>query len=281
MSGTVLFVIVLLLVLGIYAAFSLYLLFNQKRLIYEPDSHIAATPDQRGYQYEHVTFTTEDEIKLEGWYVPSPQNAGVILFFHGNTGNISHRFETLEILHLMGFNVFIFDYRGYGRSQGEPSEHGTFLDAKAALAYLTQVKKIPENKVILFGRSLGGAIAVWLASQSKPKALIVESSFTSIPELGQQHYPWLPVKLISSFRYDSKQHIQKVSSPVLIIHSRSDEVIPFNHGQVLFDNVCTEKEMLVIHGHHGDGFIYSGKIYTEGLRAFLSRHSNTGKEKSF
>ena len=273
MSGTIIFVIIICLILAVYGAVSLYLLFNQTRMVYEPDSHIAATPDQKGYdEYEHVTLTTEDNIKLDGWYIPSKENHGVILFCHGNTGNISHRFETIDMLHLMGFSVFIFDYRGYGQSEGHPSEQGTFLDAKAALAYLIQQRGVPENEVIIFGRSLGGAIATWLSSQSNAKALIIESSFLSIPELGQQHYPLLPIKLIASIRYDSKQHIQNVQCPILVIHSKDDEVIPFNHGQGLYEHAKGDKEMLVIHGRHGDGFIYSGKVYTEGLKDFLDRH---------
>jgi len=269
MSGTGLFLIIISLVIAAYVAFSLYLLFNQQRLVYEPESHIDATPDERGYQYEHVVLTTEDNLKLDAWYIPSPQNVGEILFFHGNTGNISHRFETIDILHLMGFNVLIFDYRGYGHSEGKPTEQGTFLDAKAAFAYMTQQRGIAANEVILFGRSLGGAIATWLASQTEPKALVVESSFSSLIDLGRQHYPLLPIRYITSFRYDSKEHIKKVTSRLLIIHSTQDEVIPINHGLTLFENANTEKEMLEISGRHNDGFVYSGAVYIEGVRTFL------------
>ena len=269
MSGTEIFFVVILLLVGGYGAVCLYLLLNQQRLIYEPDSHITATPDQHGYEYEHVTLKTQDGLNLDGWYVPSKQNVGVILFFHGNTGNISHRFETIDIFHLMGYNVLIFDYRGYGQSEGRPSEQGTFLDAKAALAYLTEQRGILEKDVIIFGRSLGGAVATWLAAHSQAKALVVESSFSSIPELGKDHYPLLPIRMISSYQYDSKVHIQGVQTPVLIIHSPNDEVIPFSHGEKLFENAPGPKKMLKIRGRHNDGFIYSGVVYTEGLRRFL------------
>ncbi len=270
MSGMgVLFLGLILLMIAVYGAFSLYLLLNQQRLVYEPVGHIEATPDERGYTYEHVALRTEDGLKLDAWYIPSPQNAGVILFFHGNTGNISHRFETIELFYRMGFNVLIFDYRGYGHSEGKPSEQGTFLDAKAAMAYLTQQRGIPEEDIILFGRSLGGAIATWLASRTKPKALVVESSFSSLIDLGQQHYPFLPIRYITSFHYNSKDYIKKVTSRLLIIHSVDDEVIPFSHAQTLFDNARCEKEMLEISGRHNDGFIYSGAVYTEGIRRFL------------
>ena len=270
MSGTAIFIIAILLIAGFYLAICLYLLFNQQNMIYEPEHHIAATPDERGFEYESVTLTTEDNIKLDAWYIPSAQNAGEILFFHGNTGNISHRFETIEMLHLMGYNVLIIDYRGYGLSEGKPSEQGTFLDAKAALRYLVEERGIAEENVIVFGRSLGGAVATWLASQTRPKALVVESSFSSIPDLGSQQYPLLPINLLSKYQYDSKTHIQKVQAPVLIIHSPSDEVIPFNHGQLLYDNALSPKELLKIRGRHNDGFIYSGKVYLEGIKTFLS-----------
>ena len=271
MTGTLWFLTVILILAGIYAGFSIYLLFNQRRMIYEPDSHLVLTPDMHGYSYEQVTLTTQDNLKLHGWYVPSKQNLGTILFFHGNTGNISHRLETIEILHLMGFNVFIFDYRGYGLSEGKPSEQGTFLDAKAALAYLTEHKGIAEHEIILFGRSLGGAIAVWLAAHSQPKALIVESSFSSIPDLGRQLYPLLPIKYLTRYNYASKQYIQKVKAPTLIIHSPEDEVIPYNHGKTLFELSQAPKQMLEIVGRHNDGFIYSGNVYTQGVREFLMK----------
>ncbi len=273
-SGEVIFFMVIIFV-AIYAGVSGYLLLNQSRMIYNPVREIVTTPDKILLDYEQVRLKASDGIQLDGWFVPAPQSRATVLFFHGNTGNISHRLETLKILNELNYDTLIFDYRGYGRSEGQPSEEGTYKDAQAAWDYLTLKRQVPESDIILFGRSLGGAVATWLASHVSPAALIIESSFTSIPDLAEQLYPWLPVRLLARAQYNSKKSLAEVTAPVLLIHSRQDEVIPFSHSETLLEAYQGEKSLLEISGHHNDGFLYSGQVYTSGLRHFLEANSTS------
>lgn len=264
----------------IYSAMALLVFVFQSSLIYFPRSELVATPKDAGLQFESVSFTTSDGILLHGWHVPHPTPAATVLFCHGNGGNISHRLESLLQFHRMNLSVFIFDYRGYGRSNGKPDEHGTYADVEAAWQYLSDDRGIPADSIVLFGRSLGGAIAAWLAQKHTPGALIIESSFTSIPDVGAQLYPFLPVRFLSRFQYNTLAYIRSARCPVLIIHSRDDEMMPFSHGQKLFDAAPEPKRFLEIRGGHNDGFLISGRMYEEGFRSFLSLHfpTNTGKQ---
>lgn len=255
-----------------YLALSGYMVLNETNLVYNPQRELTATPARHGLGFSDHHFGTQDGIKLHGWLIPAIDAKGLVLFFHGNTGNISHRIETLEILHGLGYSVFIFDYRGYGRSDGEPSEEGTYQDGRAAWDYVTTTLNFKPQDVVIFGRSLGGAIASQVATQVTPRALVIESSFTSMPAVAQQLYPWLPVKLISRIRYDSLGRISSVKCPLLVIHSRDDELISFAHGQSLYDAFPREKMLLSIRGRHNDGFVFSGAIYSRGLADFLARY---------
>ncbi len=244
----------------------------QARLIYFPTRAIEATPDQIGLPYEEVWFPATDGVRLHGWLVPAAQARGLVLFFHGNAGNISHRLESILTFHRLGFDTFIFDYRGYGRSEGRPSEAGTYRDAEGAWRYLVEERAVPPEQVVFFGRSLGGAVAVWLARPHPPRALILESTFTSIPDLGAELYPFLPVRLLARVRYDNRALLPQVRSPVLIVHSREDDIIPFQHGRRLWEAAAEPKEFLELSGTHNEGWVISGSHYVEGLRGFLERY---------
>ena len=179
-----------------YGFICLYLFFVQARLIYYPNipsRKLTASPSDIGLDYESVTLNTSDHVTLHGWFVPAPDRRGCLLFFHGNAGNISHRLDSLKIFHDLGLSVLIIDYRGYGKSQGSISEHGTYLDADAAWSYLTESRRIPAQEIVVFGRSLGAAVAANIASRKTPGALILESAFTSIPDMAAKLYPFLPV----------------------------------------------------------------------------------------
>lgn len=258
-----------------YGIAALYLYVFQDRHLYFPYREIAATPDQLGLVYEPVTLTTADGVRLDGWFLPAPAPAprGVVLFLHGNAGNISHRFESLEIFLHLGFSTFIFDYRGYGRSEGRPTEQGTYLDAVAAWRYLTERRGIAASDIVVFGRSLGGAIGARLAAEHTPRALIVESSFISVADMAAQIYPFFPVRWLTRYRYPALEHLKRVRCPVLVVHSRDDEIIPFEHGERLFAAAHEPKQFLTIRGGHNDGFVVSGEDYIQGLDAFLARHS--------
>ncbi|MBI3570399.1 MAG: alpha/beta hydrolase [Gammaproteobacteria bacterium] len=243
----------------------------QDRLVYFPERVLAATPAQTGLAYETVRFTSTDGVGLSGWFIPAPKARATLLFCHGNAGNISHRLESIRQFHQLGLNVFIFDYRGYGASEGAPTEAGTYRDAEAARRYLVETRGLASERIIYFGRSLGAAIAAWLATQHPPRALIVESAFTSVPDFGAEIYPWLPVRWLARLHYPTREYLQSVKSPVLVIHSRDDEIVPFRHGESLYATAKAPKEFLEIHGGHNDGFLISGTQYTRHLNDFLRR----------
>jgi fermentation-respiration switch protein FrsA (DUF1100 family) len=263
---------ILILVVGLYAGLAALMFFFQNRLVYFPLSRLALTPAAKGLIYEDVWFETSDGVKLFGWFVPAEPARGVLLFFHGNAGNISHRLDSIEQFHRLGLSVFIIDYRGYGRSEGRPSEQGTYLDAEAAWRYLVEERQVRPDKIVIFGRSLGGAVATRLAQDHPPGVLIIESTFTSIPDMAAQIYFFLPVRLLARIDYDTLARLPALTSPILIIHSPDDDVIPYAHGQRLFAAAQEPKEFLSIQGGHNDGHIRSAELYEARLEAFLQRH---------
>jgi len=254
------------------AGFLALLFFNQSRMVYLPQRDLTATPAAVGLRYEEVFFKAKDGVRLHGWFIPSERARGVVLFCHGNAGNISHRLDSIGIFHRLGLSVFIFDYRGYGKSEGETTEEGTYSDAEGAWAYLTQDKKTSPQSIVVFGRSLGGSIAARTARDRPAGALVLESAFSSFKEAAEDVYPWLPVRLLARYDYNTASFVARARCPVLIIHSREDELIPFSHGERLFSAAKDPKIFLEITGGHNDGFLRSEKRYTEGLEAFLSRY---------
>ena len=255
----------------VYVGVALLLYFTQAKYIYYPNiagREITTTPKQIGLQFEDVAFITADTINLNGWFIPVEDARGVIIFCHGNAGNISHRLETIQIFNELKLSTFIFDYRGYGESVGKPTEKGTYLDAEAAWNFLIDEKKISPDKIIPFGRSIGGAIAAWLAQKHNPGALIMEGTFTSIPDLSAEIYPIFPVRLMCRFGYNTKEYTESVKCPVLIIHSLKDEIVPFSHGQKLFAIANEPKEFLELRGTHN--VMQSMKDYQTGIDAFIS-----------
>ena len=259
-------------VFGGYLGLLLLVYFMQPRLIYFPEGTLAATPETAGLSYESVSFRTDDGVVLSGWFVPAEPCIGVVLFCHGNAGNMSHRLESIQLFHRLKLSTFIFDYRGYGSSEGRPSERGTYLDALAAWDYLKNRRACASGDIVVFGRSLGAAIAARLAEERDPGALIIESAFTSITDLGAELYPFLPVRLLSRYRYETIRYLGHVRCPVLVVHSPSDEIIPFRHGRRLFDAAKPPKAFLEISGSHNDGFLVSGDAYVEGIKNFLSSY---------
>ncbi len=263
---------IVIIIAGAYIVFVGFLFIFQSHYIYYPERVLSADPGDIGLNFESVSFETMDGVKLSGWFVPSESARGVILFCHGNAGNISHRLESIQIFHQLGLDVFIFDYRGYGQSEGKPTEQGTYKDAEAAWQYLIKERQVNPNEVIVFGRSLGGAVAAWLAQSHIPGALILESTFTSLPDIAGTLYPYIPVRLLLRFHYNTAEYLDRVNCPVLIVHSCDDEIMPFNHGRRLFEMAKKPKKFLEIAGTHNEGFITSGKRYEEGLNAFISEY---------
>jgi alpha-beta hydrolase superfamily lysophospholipase len=248
----------------------------QARLIYYPNyptREVRENPGEYGLSYEEVVFETSDGIRLSGWFIPADNVRGTVLFCHGNAGNISHRMETIRVLNRLELSIFIFDYRGYGRSEGKVAEQGTYRDVEAAWSYLVEERGIPASEVILFGRSLGGSIAAWAAQNRDAKGLIVESAFTSIPDIGSHLYPFLPVRLLARFRYATIDYVVNVHCPVLVVHSIDDEMIPFEHGQRIFDAAREPKRMLELRGSHNETVFESGRQYENGLNEFITNLS--------
>lgn len=248
---------------------------NQGRLLYlphEPGREVTATPADIGLAYEEVALTAADGVPLHGWYVSAPGARTTVLFFHGNAGNVGHRLTTLEFLHDLGLATLIIDYRGFGRSGGEPSEAGTYRDAEAAWDYLVETRGIDPGRVVIFGRSLGSAVAAHLAARHRPGALVLESAFTSVPELAARIYPYLPVRWISRFRYATADYAARIDCPLLVIHSRDDELVPIAHGRAVFGRAPGPKRFLETTGGHNTGFGANATPYREGWEAFLAEH---------
>ena len=242
--------------------------------MYYPQGDIAVTPAAARLAYDDVTVTTEDGEKLSVWWIPAVSPArGAVLLLHGNAGNISHRIEYAIMFRQMGYGTLLVDYRGYGRSSGKPSEQGTYKDAEAAWRWLTGTRGVPERDIVVFGESLGGAVAAWLAERHTPRALVLASTFTSAVDLGAEIYKFLPVRLISRLRYDTLSRMAHVRAPVLVIHSPADDIIPYSHGQRLYAAAREPKAFLEVSGGHNDGFVFTRPEWVEALRKFLERTS--------
>ncbi|ARO88690.1 alpha/beta hydrolase [Nitrosospira lacus] len=259
-----------------YTALAALIFFAQSSLIYYPESgrNLIETPGDRGLGYESVEIPTSDGETLHGWFIPVPAAAGAVLFFHGNAGNISHRMDYLLMFHRLGYNTLIFDYRGYGQSSGSPSESGTYLDAQAAWRYLTEAKGVPPARIVLFGESLGGAVAAWLAMSEKPGALVLASVFTSVPDMAAKIYPFLPVRLLSRFDYTTIEYLRTVTCPVFVAHSSQDDIVPFAHGRALYQAAPEPKQFLELQGGHNSGFIFMREDWVEALGKFIDTHLN-------
>lgn len=263
---------VLLFVALPYAALVAFLWLRQESMLFlsdMPSREIVATPADIGLRYEPLRLPTADGETLDAWFVPAPGERAVLLFFHGNAGNISHRLDSVKIFHDLGLSVLIIDYRGYGQSTGRPTEPGTYEDARAAWRYLVEDRHIPAQRIVLFGRSLGGAVATWLATNVTPRALIIESAFRSVPDMAAQIYWFLPVRWLARLQYPVEAMLPQVDAPVLVIHSRDDEIIPFAHGEALYAAAPEPKRLLELQGDHNSGFLQSRARYTAGIDAFL------------
>ncbi|MDR5893566.1 alpha/beta hydrolase [Halomonas mongoliensis] len=248
----------------------------QERLLYLP--HMGrepiGTPADRGLAWEPVLLETEDGLALDAWWLPHERPRASLLFLHGNAGNISHRLDSLVQFHRLGFAVLILDYRGYGRSEGRPSEAGLALDAMAGWRWLREEAGQAPEEVVLFGRSLGAAVAAELAEEreaqgERPAAVILESPFRSVPELAQRVYPFLPARWLARFSHDTESHVGGITAPLLVIHSRDDEIIPFAEGEAVYRAARDPKRLLEIRGGHNTGFLESEPDYSEGIDGFL------------
>jgi len=241
--------------------------------LYFPDKHIVTTPASIGMEYEDVYFTTSDGVKLNGWFLPPRGEAkSTIIYCHGNAGNISHRLEILKMLNSLGVNVLIFDYRGYGKSKGIPSEKGTYLDALAAYEYISARPDVDMSKIAVFGKSLGGTVAADLATNADVSAVILDSAFTSTSDMAKEIYPSLPIGSFLSIKYDTLSKVGNLDMPKLIIHSEDDEIVPFAHGERIFAASSQPKEFYRARGGHNEGIIIYIDQYQDRLEEFLRKN---------
>lgn len=255
---------------GLFVLKLLALLKIQSRLVYNPTWIINSTPDQYGLDYEEITFESEDGTAISAWFIPKKKSRKFLLFCHGNYGNISDRRNFIELFHSLDFNIFIFDYRGYGNSRGRPSEMGTYMDAQAAWSYLTEKIGAGQEEIVILGRSLGGAVASRLAGGHTPAALVLECAFTSIADIARDIFRVFPFKFLIMYRYPTNRYIQEIKCPVLIIHSPDDTIVPFKHGKKLFELAAGEpKQFLELRGGHNEAVDISREEYRQGILQFL------------
>ncbi|MEZ7197124.1 alpha/beta hydrolase [Pseudodesulfovibrio karagichevae] len=257
----------------VYAALAAWVFITQRGLVYCPRRELAGTPDQAGLAYEDVWLTTGQGTRIHGWWLPCEGADRVLLLCHGNGGNVSYLMETYRIFHDLGLSVLSFDYSGYGRSKGRPSEKATRGDARAVWDWLVGEKGIEPGRVVLFGRSLGGGVAARLAADlveagTDPGGLIMESTFTSVTDMGAARYPWLPVRWLVRHRYDSVRALRGVRVPVLFLHSPEDDLVPYAMGRTLYEGYAGPKLFWALSGDHNCGFMTTSG-YAEGLRRFL------------
>jgi len=261
--------IILPLLLGVILL-NVLMFFQQASMVFFPHRELQQTPADWKLDYEDVWINSVDGVRLHGWYIPRQGARQTLLFFHGNAGNISHRRESIEIFHRLNLNVFILSYRGYGASEGKPDEQGLYNDARSAWRYLTLDRKIQQQDIILFGRSLGGAVATSLAAEVQPAGLILESTFSSAGDMAAVLYPILHWVIYSRYAFDTATRLRQVQSPVMVIHSADDEIIPFRIGQKVFMAAREPKQFVEIRGDHNGGFLLSQPQYQQALGAFIA-----------
>ena len=269
MSWTILAAAVL-----IYGGILVLLRVYESRLIYFPGSErtLVAPPPSLGLSVQRVEITTEDALKLVAWAIPAePPSSLWLLVCHGNAGNLSEFDRPVHYagLRQLGLNLLAFDYRGYGESGGAPSEAGLYRDADAAYRYLTNQRGVPASRIVVFGHSLGSAVAVDLASRVPTAGLIVEGAFTSATDRGQELYPYIPVRWIAKSRFSSVAKISRITVPKLFLHANGDEVIPLAHGRRLYEAAPPPKTFVELQGGHGDTFDVDSARYFGSIASFL------------
>ncbi len=263
---------VFLLTVLIAAAFLVCMRFYERRSLYFPGRAIDSTPASSGLAFSEEFFLSSDGTRLCGWYIPAENPRATVLYCHGNAGNISHRIDIARAFNKLGLNFFIFDYRGYGKSGGRPYEAGLYSDALAAYGFLIKEKGADPQKIIFYGKSLGGAVAVDLSLKKRPAILILESSFASVNDMAHDMYGRFPMWLFVTQKFDALSKIGKVTSPKLFIHSRKDEVVPFAHSERLFKAAPPPKEFLESPSGHDSVLYAGGDEFPSKIGVFINKY---------
>ncbi len=261
-------------VAAFYIIVCIYIYFVQDNMVFYPTDDIAVTPEEVHLQYEEIFLKAGEKDSICAWFFSKEINYlthKTIIFADGNAGNMSYRLESVLFLNQIGANVLMFDYRGYWKSSGKPTENATYEDAMACYNWLIDVKGFKPENIIIFGRSLGGAVAVDLATKVKCGGLIVESSFTSAPEMAAHVFPFFPVRFLSKYKFDSINKIKNVNCQLLVTHSTEDDIIPFKMGQMLFDEAKEPKYFVQLSGGHNDREYLRDPAYIEAITKMTSR----------
>lgn len=256
-----------ILFVGLFIIF-VYIKFIERKTIFYPEKIIVTDPSSLHLVFEDIYIDVEANVKIHGWFIPYPGAFYTFLFCHGNAGNISHRMYKLYMLRELGFNVCIFDYRGYGKSKGMPSEQGIYKDTEAVYDYLISQKHIRSDQIVLYGESLGTAAAIDLASKRKIGGLIVEGAFSCGKDVGKAWYPFLP-RFVFSDTFNSLKKIKSVDAPKLFIHARDDEIISIAFARKLFNVAPPPKEFVEIKGMHNDAYLDSQEEYISSISKFM------------
>jgi fermentation-respiration switch protein FrsA (DUF1100 family) len=272
-----------LVLLGVLAA--LYLLvvtcfvILERRLVFRPRitaQSVVAPANTPVIPHADVTLSTTDGVTLQGWVIPAAESPAVapwLLFLHGNAGRVEEHLPRYQQWHKLGFNVLAVDYRGYGRSQGVPSERGLYLDAHACYNHLTETRKVAPQRIVVYGFSMGAAVALELCTRQRVAAVIVEGAFTSVPDVGQERYPFLPIRWLARNRFDALSRVRRLSVPLMVIHSLDDTEIRPHHGRAIFAAASQPKVLLEVKGQHDDACVEDGERICEGVGKFLRMHA--------
>lgn len=254
----------------------IFLRWLESTTIYFPSRVIDAHPGAFGLPWEKVCLTASDGARLSAWFIPAPRaGAPVLLCLHGNGGNLSDRVEKMRIFHAAGAAQLWVDWRGYGESSGHPSEAGLYRDARAARDWLAAAKGVPSSRLVLYGESLGAGPAVELAAEGSAAGLIVDSGFTSVPDMAHIVLPWFPRRLIRT-RFDNLSKLPNVKIPILFLHSPQDDIVPYEMARRNFAAAGGPKRFVDLKGNHNEGFMDTGEAYGSAIRRFLTSLKTSG-----
>lgn len=271
----------LVFVIVVYVGAAIVLKASERSIIYVPgDREVPDPPASLDLRHRSVEFLTADSVRLHAWVVPAAPAATAapadssgwwLLINHGNYGNIGfgERPEFYAYARDLGLNLFAYDYRGYGRSEGRPAEQGIYADALGAYRYLVDSLQVPPGRIVLFGHSLGTGVATELAARVPAAALVLEAPYSSLPDVGQEVYPWLPVTLLAGERFETIAKIGRVTVPKLIFHSPEDDIVPYSHGQRVFEAAAEPKRFVTVRGGHAGAFREDSNVYFGAIRQLI------------
>lgn len=254
--------------LVINAGFLFLLYIFQNSFIFFPSKTLEINPGQYSIHYEDHYFQAGDGVNLHGWWIEKPEASATVILSHGNAGNISHRISLVQMMNGLNVNFFLYDYRGYGKSEGKPDERGLYLDGLAAYHFVRETKGIAPSEIILFGRSIGGAVAAENAVKSEIGGLVVEAAFSDVRSLMRQLFPIVP-SFLAKYDFPVSEYLKQTNVPIMIMHSHQDDIIPYSHGLKNYEAANSPKWFIELQGGHNDSFIISETIYLAAWHQFL------------